>query len=559
MAVVAAAAEQRSGAQARLLEVEERLAGEGQPEEGGAAGADKTFRPYDPDQLLLLAPSIQDWVPEGHLARYVSDLVEVGLDLAPIYAAYEEERGFPPYDPRLMLKLLLYGYATGTPSSRKLEQRSYDDVACRFLCADQHPDYRSIARFRRRHLEALSELFVQALALCAKAGIVRLGRIALDGTKLRANASRHKAMSYERMEREEAKLEAELAELREKAEALLADAEATDEAEDARYGADRRGDELPRELRRREERLRTIREAKAALEAEAREAAAAKKRERKRKRRDEEEPPRPKPKAQRNFTDPDSRIMKTADKSFHQCYSGQAAVDERAQVIVAADLTNCAADAPALPPLLDQLERNVAEAAPALELAGVELLADSAYFSEANVEACGERGLDALIATGRLKHSETPPPAPRGRIPKNASPKERMARKVRTKRGRAAYARRKTIIEPVFGQIETVQNGRRLLLRGLEAARAEWRLHCACHNLLKLFRAGGLALVGTPASRRGGAQESGNDLLAASAEGLSRGARALRRSLRTLRRSLAAAREHLVPMTAWEVLTDPGS
>ena len=487
-------------AQTRLLEVEERLAGEGQSEEGGAAGADKTFRRYDPDQLLLVAPSIQDWVPEGHLARYVSDLVEVGLDLAPIYAAYEEERGFPPYDPRLMLKLLLYGYATGTASSRKLEKRSYDDIACRFLCADQHPDYRSIARFRRRHLEALSELFVQALALCARAGMVKLGRVALDGTKLRANASRHKAMSYERMEREEAKLEAELAELRAKAEALLADAEATDEAEDACYGAGRRGDELPAELHRREERLRTIREAKAALEAEAREAAAAKKKGRKRKRRGEEEPPRPKPKAQRNFTDPDSRIMKTSDKSFHQCYSGQAVVDERAQVIVACDLTNCAADAPALSPLLDQLEENLGEAAPALELEGAELLADSGYYSEENVASCQAHGLDPLLATGRLKHSETPPPAPRGRIPKNASPKQRMARKLRTQRGRAAYARRKAIVEPVFGQIETVQNGRRLLLRGLEAARAEWRLHCACHNLLKLFRAGGLDLLERPGS-----------------------------------------------------------
>ncbi len=491
-------------AQARLLEVEERLAGEGQREEGGTAGADKTFRRYDPDQLLLLSPSIQEWVPEGHLARFVSDLVEEALDLAPIYAAYEEERGFPPYDPRLMLKLLLYGYATGTASSRKLEQRSYDDIACRFLCCDQHPDYRSIARFRRRHLEALSELFCQALALCAKARLVKLGRIALDGTKLRANASRHKAMSYERMEREEVRLEAELAELRAKAEALLAEAEATDEAEDARYGAERRGDELPAELHRREQRLETIREAKAALEAEVRGAAAAKKKGRKRKRRDEEQPPRPKPKAQRNFTDPDSRIMKTSDKSFHQCYSGQAVVDERAQVIVAADLTNCAADAPALSPLLEQLERNLAAAASAPELAGAELLADSAYYSEENVASCQAHGLDPLLATGRLKHSETPPPAPRGRIPKNASPKERMARKLRTQRGRAAYARRKAIVEPVFGQIETVQNGRRLLLRGLEAARAEWRLHCACHNLLKLFRAGGLGLLEQPGGGKAG-------------------------------------------------------
>ena len=393
-------------AQERLCEVEERPAGE--RGEGEGVGVDKTFRPYDPDQLLLLSPSIQDWVPDGHLARFVSDLVEHGLDLSPIYAAYEEERGFPPYDPRLMLKLLLYGYATGTPSSRKLEQRTYDDVAVRFLCVDQHPDYRSIARFRRRHLEALAELFTQALAVCAKAGLVKLGRVALDGTKLRANASRHKAMSYERMGREERRLEAELAELRAQAKALLEQAEQADEADDARYGAERRGDELPEELARSERRLERIREAKAALEAEAKLKA-----EGKRRQRDDEEPPKPKPKAQRNFTDPDSKIMKTADKSFHQCYNGQAVVDEAAQVIVAAELSDCAADAPGLPPLLEQLEANIAAAAPALELEGTQLLADSGFYSEANVEACQERGLDPFIATGRLKHSQAPRP-PRG-------------------------------------------------------------------------------------------------------------------------------------------------
>ena len=475
-------------AQARLLEVGGRLAGE-RERVGEAGGVDKTFRPYDPDQLLLLSPSLQDWVPDGHLARFVSDLVDEGLDLSAVYAAYEEERGFPPYDPRLMLKLLLYGYATGTPSSRKLEQRSYDDVACRFLCADQHPDYRSIARFRRRHLEALSELFTQALALCVKSGLVKLGRVALDGTKLRANASRHRAMSYERMEREEARLEAGLAELRAQAKALFEAAELADEGEDARYGPDRRGDELPAELARREQRLRTIREAKAALEAEAAAAADGKRR------REDDEPPRPKPKAQRNFTDPDSKIMKTADKSFHQCYSGYAAVDEQAQVIVAAELSNEAPDAPALAPVVAQLEENIARAAPELSLEGTQLLADAGFYSEANAETCRQARLDPFIATGRLKHSETPSPAPRGRIPKSATAKERMARKLRTKRGRATYARRKAVVEPVFGQIDTVQNGRRLLLRGQPAARAEWRLHCACHNLLKLFRAGGLALL----------------------------------------------------------------
>jgi len=543
----ATAAVEVEGAQERLLEVGERLAGERERAEEGRGGCEKTFRPYDPDQLLLLSPSLQDWVPEGHLARFVSDLVEVGLDLSPIYAAYGEERGFPPYNPRLMVKLLVYGYATGTPSSRKLEARTYDDVACRFLCADQHPDYRSIARFRRRHLGALSELFTQALALCARAGLVKLGRVALDGTKLRANASRHKAMSYERMEREERRLEAELAALRAQAEALLEQAERADEAEDARYGADRRGDELPDELARRERRLRTIREAKARLEAEA--AAEA---EGKRGRRDHAEPPKPTPKAQRNFTDPDSRIMKTADRSFHQCYNGQVIVDERSQVIVAAELSDCAADAPGLPPLLEQLEENVAAAAPALDLEGTQLLADAGFYSEANVEACRARGLDPFIATGRLKHSQAPPPAPRGRIPKDATAKERMARKLRTRKGRAVYARRKVIVEPVFGQIETVQNGRRLLLRGKRAARAEWRLHCACHNLLKLFRAGGSALL--QRSEAAGTDPRGRP-------GTLRDAR--RRPFRWLKERISALLAALgdlpAPAAAPTALTDPGS
>ena len=551
MAAVAVAQVGEEG-QGRLLEVEERLVDEHGWEEDVAAGADKTFRSYDPDQLLFLSPSIQEWVPEGHLARFVSDLVEGALGLSPIYASYEEERGFPPYDPRLMLKLLLYGYATGTPSSRKLEQRSYDDVGCRFLCADQQPDYRSIARFRRRHLEALADLFCQALALCAKAGLVKLGRLALDGTKLRANASRHKAMSYERMEQAERRLEAELAELRAQAKALLEEAETTDEAEDIRYGADRRGDELPAELARREQRLATIREAKAALEAEALAAAEAKKAKGKRRRRDDDEPPAPKPKAQRNFTDPDSKIMKTADGSFHQCYSGQAAVDEQGQVIVAAELTNCAADAPAFRPLLAQLADNIAQASPELELAGAQLLADSAYFSEENVETCAGHGLDPFIATERLKHAERVPPAPRGRIAKGASPKQRMARKLRTKKGRAVYARRKAIVEPVFGQIAVVQNGRRLLLRGLDATRAEWRLHCACHNLLKLFRAGGLALVEQRAKESRGWQANTKGLLTAA------GGR-LRREAGGLRRTVTVVRDNWTAMIAPVLVTDPGS
>jgi len=230
-------------AQERLVEVATVEASE---RDRAPVGAGKSFRAYDQDQVLLMAPSIQDWVPDGHLARFVSDLVDEALDLSAIYAAYEEERGFPPYDPRLMVKLLIYGYATATPSSRKLEEATYSDVAVRFLCADQHPDFRPIARFRKRHLPALAELFVQTLGLCRKAGLVRLHALAVDGTKLRANASRHKAMSYDRMLKAEVDLDAETKALRQIAERVLAEAAAVDAAEDEEFGADNRGDELPR-------------------------------------------------------------------------------------------------------------------------------------------------------------------------------------------------------------------------------------------------------------------------------------------------------------------------
>src|SRR3990170_2464415 len=489
-----------------LVEGQERLvegAACGPGERAGRlpVGEEKSFRPYDPDQVLLMAPVLSEWVPEGDLAHFVSDLVETGaLDLSAIYAAYEDERGYPPYDPRLMVKLLVYGYANGVVSSRKLERATYRDVAVRMLCADQHPDYRSIARFRARHLEALGELFVQALRLCSQARLVGLGRLALDGTKLRANASRHKAMSYERMGKAEARLEAEIAALRANMVALLEEAEAVDAEEDERYGPDRRGDELPEELQRREQRLARIREAKQALEAEAAEREAARCAELEargkasRGPRDGRDPYAPKPSAQRNFTDPESKIMKTSDGAYHQCYNGQAIVDSEAQVIVAAELSDQAPDARQLEPALDQLAENL-EAIEAELAEDAALTADAGYFSEDNVRITAQHGLDPHIATGRFKHSEPPPPAPRGPVSKNATPKQRMARKLRTKKGHAAYARRKAIVEPVFGQLDTVQDARRLLLRGKQAARAQWRFHCAIHNLLKLHRAGGLDLI----------------------------------------------------------------
>ncbi len=401
-----------------------------------------------------------------------------------------------------MLKLVIYGYANGICSSRKLEQATHRDVAVRMLCAGQHPDYRSIARFRARHLEALSELFVQALRLCAEAGLVKLGRLALDGTKLRANASRHKAMSYERMTKKETELEAEIAELRARTRALLAEAAATDAAEDERFGLDNRGDELPDELARRESRLARLREAKAALEAEAREREERRRADMAAEGRTPRTPLRgrdpfvPKPSDQRNFTDPESKIMKASDGAFHQSYNGQAVVDSEAQVIVAAELSNLAPDTPQLQGALDQLDENLAEIEAELP-EGAALTADAGYFSEENVVTTEAHGLDPHIATGRHKHSDPPPVAPRGPIPADATPKQRMARKLKTKRGRTVYARRKTIVEPVFGQMQTVQSARQLLLRGEAAARAQWRFHCAVHNLLKLHRAGGTTLLTT--------------------------------------------------------------
>jgi transposase len=484
--------------QGLLVEVEP-----GAPGVGGRApvGEGKTFRAYDPDQVLLISPVLGDWVPEGDLAHFVSDLVEGGaLDLSAIYASYEGERGQPPYDPRLMVKLLLYGYATGVMSSRKLEAGSYRDIALRMLCADQHPDFRSIARFRARHLDALAGLFVQALRLCKAAGLVGLGALAVDGTKLRANASRHKAMSCERMGPKAEQLEAEIAELTARMGELLAEGEATDLAEDEQHGPDRRGDELPGELARRETRLVKIREAMAALESEAREAEEQRRQlmamEGKKPRRPPggRDPFAPKPKVQRNFTDPESKIMKTADGSYHQCFNGQAIVDSVTQVIVAADAFEMAADCPLLEPMLDQLAENLAAFGAVLPVDAA-MIADAGYLSEENVKHATDHRLDAHIASGRFKDGEPPELAPEDPLPADASAKQTMARKTRTEPGRAVYARRKAIIEPVFGQMDTTQDARQLLIRGKPAARKQWKFECAVHNLLKLHRNGGLVLI----------------------------------------------------------------
>jgi hypothetical protein len=355
-------------------------------------------------------------------------------------------------------------------------------------------------RFRARHLDALSELFVQTLRLCSKAGLVKLGSLALDGTKLRANASRRKAMSYERVAKKESQLEAEVAGLRARARALLAEAEATDAVEDELYGADVRGDELPAELARRETRLAKLREAKAALEAEATEREQGRRDAMRAEGRQPREPPggrdafAPKPTAQRNFTDPDSKIMKASDGAFHQSYNAQAIVDSHAQVIVSAELSNLAPDCPQLKGALDQLDENLTAIDAELP-SDATLSADAGYLSAENIATTTAHGLDAHIATGRQKHSDPPPLSPRGRIPNNATPRQRMARKLKTHKGRAVYAKRTVIVEPVFGQMQTVQDAKRLLLRGEQAARAQWRFHCAVHNLLKLHRAGSPGLT----------------------------------------------------------------
>ena len=452
---------------------------------------DKTFRRYDQDQPMLLAPDLRDWLPADHPARWVDDLVEHGLDLAPFLDDYTEARGAPPYDPRLMLKLLIYGYSNAVTSSRELERRCHHDVAFMFLTAQAAPDFVAISRFRKRHLQAFTALFTQALGLCAQAGLVSLGRVALDGSKIRASASRHRAMSYDRMVRAEGELGAEV-------QALLADAERTDAAEDVVYG-DRRGDELPAELSRREGRLAAIRKAKTDLEAEhaakarvtAEQAAAKRGAEQAEQSAAGDEAAATvvvPPKAQRSFTDPDARIMKTSDGSFHYCYNAQTVVDEDSQVILSTTLVASGSDSPQLPGAL-------ADLAEALQAAGIQelpatLLADAGYFSEHNVDAVTEAGIDPLIATGRHKHGEQPPAAPRGRIPKGLTPKQRMARKLATKKGRAAYARRKAIVEPVFGQMKVAQDAGRLRLRGLQNVQGEWTLQAFCHNIRKLRNSG---------------------------------------------------------------------
>lgn len=425
----------------------------------------KTFRPYQPDQLLMLPPSLQEWLPRDHEAYFLSDVVE-SLDLGGIYAEYQEERGYPPYHPLLMVKLWLYGQMRGVRSSRKLERATLEDIGFRVLCAGNEPDHRTLSEFRRRHLDALAGLFVQVLRLCREAGLVKLGHVAIDGTKIRANASKHKAMSYERLVKEEARLRAEV-------DRMFAESEAIDAEEDARYGVDRRGDELPPELADRTSRLRKIREAKAAIEERAREAAE----------QSGKGTGTPKPTAQSNFTDPESRIMRDSDKAFVQAYNGQLAVDAAHQVILAADVVQAGNDKEQLVPMVEATVDQMDEVP-------VIFSADAGYWSDENIETMEDYEIDVVVAPEKIKHSEWyGVKAPRGRIPKGLTRKERMRRRLKTKRGRAEYNKRKITVEPVCGQLKTVQGIRQFLLRGHAQVQNEWTLACTGHNLLKLYRA----------------------------------------------------------------------
>ena len=418
----------------------------------------KTFRPYDPDQMLLLPPSVRDWVPTGDMAHFISDVVDE-LDLSEIEAVYEEElRGYPPYHPRMMTKLWLYGYTTGVRSSRKLEKLAQRDVGCMMLAAGNRPDFRTLNSFRLRHLPALAQLFRQVLRLCEQRGLVRLRHVAIDGSRVKANASKHSAMSYGRMKQEEARISAEI-------DAWFRECDRVDAEEDRRYGADRRGDELPEQLQTAEGRRQAIREAMAELEREAKEAG-------------KEEP---EEKAQRNFTDPESRIMKGSEGAFIQGYNAQAAVDASSQVIVAATLTNSAADAGQLEPMVELIEDH-------LGIPPQQASADAGYCSEANLEMLDEHGVDAYVATGRMSRSYRCQPAPRGRIPDGLTRRELMQRKLATTKGRATYRQRQQVVEPVFGQIRN-KGLVRLWLRGEVKALGEWLLHCTGHNLCKLYGA----------------------------------------------------------------------
>ena len=454
----------------------------------------KTFRSYDMNQQLLLPPDLRQWLRADHLALYVSDVVEA-LDLSGILKVYEEGdgRGRPPYHPVLMVKLLIYGYCIGKMSSRKIEQATHDDVAFRVLSCNQQPDHDSIAEFRKRHLPELAKLFVQVLELCQRAGLVKLGHVAIDGTKIKANASKWQTMSYARMTEAEQELAAEV-------ERLLAAAQRVDDEEDKLYGQGQRGDELPADLRNRESRLARIRELKADMEREAREAAekkaeAAKQRNKEHAQKEQESgqkfrgrPARvidpeqviPAGKTKRNFTDPDSRIMKDhGTKTFQQAYNIQIGVDAQAQIIVAAKVVQAGVDQEQLVPLLREVEKNLGRLPN-------QVSADAGYYSRAAITHQSVRDVDLHVPPNQRKPLDW---GPEVALPENATLQERMWHKLGSKAGREVFSKRKVIVEPVFAQVKHVRGFRQFLLRGLAQVEGEWLLVCMTHNLMKMFRA----------------------------------------------------------------------
>ena len=441
----------------------------------------KHFRPWKIDQEQLLPPSVQDYVPRDHLSRFIVALVRESLDLSKITASYSSGFGQPPFDPCMMTALLLHAYASGLYSSRRIAKACIERADFMMIVALDAPDFRTISDFRKRHLKALADLFVQVLKLAGAAGLVKLGHVALDGTKIKANASKHKAMSYEHMKQREAELQAEV-------DRWLATAEAADAEEDKAFGKDRRGDEMPAWIADKEKRLTKIREAKAALEAEAKAAAEAEakarqeaeekhKAEGRKKNGKTPKPPsqEPAPKAQRNFTDPESRILLTKD-GYIQGYNAQAAVDGTAQIIVAHELTQSMSDQGQFVPLIDGIKKNLGRKPK-------EASADAGYCSEANLEALAERGIAAYVATGRAKHPDGEKRGAGGPLT------QAMRQKLKRAGHRSRYRLRKQIVEPVFGQIKQARSFRQFLLRGIEKVRAEWALICIAHNLTKLAKA----------------------------------------------------------------------
>ncbi|HEY0139727.1 MAG TPA: IS1182 family transposase [Thermoanaerobaculia bacterium] len=432
------------------------------------------YRAYQPEQSYLLPPSPSDWLPENHLAFFISEVVDE-MDLSGLYERHEESdpRGNQPFHPAMMLKVLIYAYATGTFSSRRISQKIEEDVAYRVLAAGNFPQHRTICDFRREHLQRFVELFKQVVQIARNSGLVKLGRVAIDGTKIKANASKHKAMSYDRMKQEEKRLENEIAE-------LIKKAERTDRQEDHEYGSDQRGDELPQELQRRESRLKKIREAKKRLE----ERQAEEDRQKGRHEGDSVRPDgkkgqpfkkefgQPREKAQDNFTDPESRIMK-AGNGFEQSYNAQACVDQEHQIIVAVGVTNSAADNTQLIPMIEATEA-VVEQIPG------QILADAGYRSEANFEHLERNNIDGVIAMGREGKPD--------KVPVSTANQAtiRMKEKLKTADGAAAYRRRKVIVEPVFGWIKRVLGFRQFSFRGLARTNAEWHLVCLAMNLRRM-------------------------------------------------------------------------